>query len=164
MPLTDAKIRTLKPKDKPYKLGDFDGLYVTVTPTGSRLWHLKYRFKGKEKRLSLGAYPSVLLADARRIKDEARTILARGEDPGALKQEKKRAERARLGAAFAAQAEVLQRILYSADPIPVSKSTWWQGVKSGRFPEPMKLGSRTTVWKVEDSLSASLGIGLPLTR
>ncbi|MEM0948376.1 MAG: integrase arm-type DNA-binding domain-containing protein [Pseudomonadota bacterium] len=105
MPLTDARNRTLKPKDKPYKLGDFDGLYVTVTPTGSRLWHLKYRFDGKEKRLSFGAYPSVSLADARSLKDKARARLAIGEDPGALKQEKKRAERERLGITFAVQAE-----------------------------------------------------------
>ena len=105
MPLNDAKIRTLKPREKPYKVADFDGLYVTVTPSGSRLWHLKYRIGGKEKRLSFGAYPVVSLADARRLKDEARASLARGDDPGVEKQERKRAERNRLGATFASQAE-----------------------------------------------------------
>lgn len=44
----------------------------------------------------------------------------------------------------------LSQILSPAGPIPVSKSTWWQGVKEGRFPQPRKLGPRTTVWKVED--------------
>jgi prophage regulatory protein len=44
----------------------------------------------------------------------------------------------------------LSMILAPAGPIPVSKSTWWQGVKDGRFPKPQKLGPRTTVWKVED--------------
>ena len=44
----------------------------------------------------------------------------------------------------------LSQILAPAGPIPVSKSTWWQGVKDGRFPQPQKLGPRTTVWKVED--------------
>jgi len=44
----------------------------------------------------------------------------------------------------------LSQILAPAGPIPVSKSTWWQGVKEGRFPKPQKLGPRTTVWKVED--------------
>jgi prophage regulatory protein len=44
----------------------------------------------------------------------------------------------------------LSSILAPAGPIPVSKSTWWQGVKDGRFPKPQKLGPRTTVWKVED--------------
>ena len=105
MPLSDAKIRTLKPREKPYKVGDFDGLYMTVTPSGSRLWHLKYRIGGKEKRLSFGAYPAVSLADARRLKDEARASLARGDDPGAEKQERKRAERNRLDATFASQAD-----------------------------------------------------------
>jgi predicted DNA-binding transcriptional regulator AlpA len=44
----------------------------------------------------------------------------------------------------------LAAILGPAGPIPVSKSTWWAGVKSGRFPKPVKLGPRTTVWRVED--------------
>ena len=44
----------------------------------------------------------------------------------------------------------LAQILAPAGPIPVSKSTWWQGVKDGRFPKPQKLGPRTTVWRVED--------------
>lgn len=44
----------------------------------------------------------------------------------------------------------LSQILAPSGPIPVSKSTWWQGVKDGRFPQPMKLGPRTTVWRVED--------------
>lgn len=44
----------------------------------------------------------------------------------------------------------LAQILAPNGLIPVSKSTWWQGVKDGRFPQPQKLGPRTTVWKVED--------------
>lgn len=44
----------------------------------------------------------------------------------------------------------LSQILAPKGPIPVSKSTWWQGVKDGRFPQSYKLGPRTTVWKVED--------------
>lgn len=44
----------------------------------------------------------------------------------------------------------LAQILAPYGPIPVSKSTWWQGVKDGRFPKPEKLGPRTTVWRVED--------------
>ncbi len=105
MPLSDAQLRALKPKAKPYKVSDFDGLYVTVTPSGSRLWHLKYRIGGREKRLSFGAYPSVTLSDARKLKDEARATLAAGSDPGVVKQARKRAERERRGITFAAQAE-----------------------------------------------------------
>ncbi|WP_370468276.1 helix-turn-helix transcriptional regulator [Parvularcula maris] len=44
----------------------------------------------------------------------------------------------------------LAQILAPAGPIPVSRSTWWQGVKDGRFPKPQKLGPRTTVWRAED--------------
>jgi integrase len=105
MPLSDIQLRTLKPKAKPYKVGDFDGLYMTVTPTGSRLWHMKYRIAGREKRLSFGAYPAVSLARARQLRDEARSLLAEGGDPGEIKQERKRADRERRGITFASQAE-----------------------------------------------------------
>ena len=44
----------------------------------------------------------------------------------------------------------IKQILAPLGPIPVSKSTWWLGVKEGRFPQPIKLGARTTVWRVED--------------
>jgi prophage regulatory protein len=44
----------------------------------------------------------------------------------------------------------LSAILAPTGPIPVSKSTWWAGVKSGRFPKPVKLGPRTTAWNVKD--------------
>ena len=44
----------------------------------------------------------------------------------------------------------IRQIIAPHGPIPVSKSTWWAGVKDGRFPKPMKLGARVTVWRVED--------------
>jgi predicted DNA-binding transcriptional regulator AlpA len=47
----------------------------------------------------------------------------------------------------------LSSILHPAGPIPVSKSTWWAGVKDGRFPKPLKLGPRVTVWRAEDILA-----------
>lgn len=59
MSLTDAKIRTLKPSDKPFKVSDSHGLYLLVKPGGSRHWYLKYRINGKESRIALGAYPAV---------------------------------------------------------------------------------------------------------
>lgn len=82
MPLSDATIRTLKPRDKAYKVSDFEGLFLTVKPTGSRLWHFKYRIAGKEKLLSLGIYPGISLAQARIARDAARGMLATGQDPG----------------------------------------------------------------------------------
>ncbi|WP_168797805.1 Arm DNA-binding domain-containing protein [Aliishimia ponticola] len=71
IPLSDAKLRNLKPKEKTYKVSDSGGLYVEVTKTGSLLWRLKYRFEGREKRLSFEAYPAVSLADARNAREGA---------------------------------------------------------------------------------------------
>lgn len=89
MPLTDAKARTAKPKDKPYKLADAGGLYLEVMPNGARYWRWKYRSAGKEKRLALGVYPAVTLAQARTKRDDARTLLAAGTDPGQARQQAK---------------------------------------------------------------------------
>lgn len=86
MPLTDARLKATKPRQKPYKLFDGRGLYIEVTPAGGRLWRLKYRFNGKEKRLALGAWPEVSLREARDARDEARRGLRRGEDPGAARR------------------------------------------------------------------------------
>ena len=61
MSLNDSKIRKLKPSSRPVKLSDAHGLYLLVNPGGSRIWYLKYRFNGKESRVSLGAYPLVFL-------------------------------------------------------------------------------------------------------
>ena len=94
MPLTDAKIKSLKTKDKSYKTADFGGLYIEVSTTGSKLWRLKYRIAGREKRLSFGAYPAVSLTDARKSRDAAKALLAKGLDPRQAKQEQKRGDRA----------------------------------------------------------------------
>lgn len=89
MPLTDTAIRKIKPTDKPYKVTDEKGLHLLVSPSGGKLWRMKYRFDGKEKLLSLGAYPDVPLIRAREKRDEARRLLADGIDPGAHKKEHK---------------------------------------------------------------------------
>jgi len=67
MALTDTSIKQAKPRDKAYKLFDGNGLYIEISPTGSKYWRLKYRFAGKEKRLALGVYPDVSLKQARFI-------------------------------------------------------------------------------------------------
>ncbi|EGT4311547.1 tyrosine-type recombinase/integrase [Cronobacter sakazakii] len=91
MMLNAKKVDTAKGKEKTYKLSDGGGLYLQVEPNGSRYWRLKYRFGGKEKRLSFGVYPTVTLAEARQKRDEAKKILAAGDDPGEVKKAKKRA-------------------------------------------------------------------------
>ncbi len=85
--LTDTRIRTAKPREKPYKIYDDRGLLVIVNPNGSRWWRLKYFFGGKERGLSLGVYPDVSLKDARDRRDEARTLLAKGVDPSVHRQQ-----------------------------------------------------------------------------
>lgn len=93
MPLTDKAVKAAKPKDKPYKLSDAHGLYLEITPTGSKLWRLKYRVAGKEKKLAFGAYPLTTLAEAREHQYAARKLLADGIDPGAQKKADRQAQK-----------------------------------------------------------------------
>ena len=81
MPLTDATVRNAKPSQKSVRLFDERGLYLEISPAGGKWWRLKFRFSGKEKRLSLGTYPTVSLKDARDRRDSARKLLADGVDP-----------------------------------------------------------------------------------
>jgi len=89
MPLTNVELRNLKPGSRAYKRADERGLYIEVRPGGSKLWRLKYRHAGKEKRLALGVYPEVGLAEARRKRDEARQQIREGVDPSAERQREK---------------------------------------------------------------------------
>ena len=89
MALTDIQIRNSKPLDKQYKLSDSGGLFMLIHPNGSKYWRYKYRFLGKEKTLSIGVYPHLSLADAREKRDLAKKSLAKGIDPGELKQTQK---------------------------------------------------------------------------
>jgi len=131
MALSDITIRKAQPTDKQYKLTDGEGLYLLVTPKGGKYWRYDYRFDVKRKTYDIGTYPDVPLKLARERKLDARILVADGIDPNEIKK---------------------------ANPpvpaiIPVSESSWWSGVKNGKFPKPYKLGERTTVWKVEDILA-----------
>ncbi|WP_374479513.1 Arm DNA-binding domain-containing protein [Zoogloea sp.] len=81
MPLDDSQIASLMPATKPYKIADGLGLYLAVSPSGAKLWRLKYRFSGKEGTLSFGAYPETGIDAARQKRDEARRLLAEGINP-----------------------------------------------------------------------------------
>lgn len=83
MALTDRAIVHAKPCGKPYKLSDSHGLYLLVNPNGSKRWYIKYRFVNKEKKLALGPYPLLTLAQARRMREEAQLLLISGIDPSA---------------------------------------------------------------------------------
>ncbi len=85
-PLSAMQIDKAKTKDKDYKLFDGGGLFLLVTPTGGKLWQLKYRFDGKEKKLTFGAYPAISLANARQRREDAKKLLANGVDPSETKK------------------------------------------------------------------------------
>lgn len=89
MKLTDTACKSAKAKNAAYKRFDGGGLYLEVMPNGSKLWRVKYRYLNKEKRLSLGAYPLVTLAEAREGRDEIKKLLAKDIDPATAKRDKK---------------------------------------------------------------------------
>ncbi|MGB5232968.1 MAG: integrase arm-type DNA-binding domain-containing protein [Desulfoprunum sp.] len=91
VPLTDTKIRTIKATEKAQKLFDGGGLFLHVSPTGGKLWRLKYRFGGIEKLLSIGTYPQISLADARQQREQALAMIAKGVDPSDTKKAQKAA-------------------------------------------------------------------------
>jgi integrase len=99
--LTETAIRAAKPREKAYKMSDERGLFLLITPTGNRWWRFKYIRFGKERGMSMGVYPDVSLAMARKRRDEARTLLADGIDPSS----KRKAEKLANASTFRAIAE-----------------------------------------------------------
>lgn len=104
MPLTNTALRNAKPGPKVRRLFDAKGLYLEISPAGGRWWRIKYRFQGKERRLSLGVYPDTSLADARARCDDARKVLAAGIDPSAQRKADKHAATMRNASSFEAVA------------------------------------------------------------
>jgi hypothetical protein len=94
--LNDTKIRSAKPREKAFKLYDARRLFLLVTPTGGRLWRLKYELHGGEKLMSLGAYRDVTLKRARERREAARQLITDDVDPSA----QRRTERAGLAQTF----------------------------------------------------------------
>ena len=89
MPLNDTAIKKLKPAATATKHFDEKGLFLFVTPSGGKLWRLKYRFGGKEKLLALGSYPETSLSRARQKREEARSRIQDGVDPSEQRKAKK---------------------------------------------------------------------------
>ena len=114
--LTETKIRSSRPKERPYKLADGKGLHLAIAPEGGRWWRLRYRHGGKEKMLSLGTYPEVGLAAARERRDDARKLIAGGVDPSA----ERKASRALDANTF----EVMAREFMDKQRRKVTESTW----------------------------------------
>src|SRR6185437_9986774 len=104
MALTDAKLRSIKPRTKDFKIADGGGLHLLIKTTGGKLWRLAYRFNGKQKTLALGVYPMISLLDARRARDSAKRQLAEGLDPSQEKKARKRQRSANTANTFEAVA------------------------------------------------------------
>ena len=100
MALSDLEVKKAKPGPKAARLFDGGGLYMEVTPSGGKLWRLKYRYGGKEKLLALGKYPDVSLKDARERRDDARRLLANEIDPGENRKVQKAAKTERAANSF----------------------------------------------------------------
>ena len=107
MPLTDTAVRTANPREKPFKVTDMQGLYLLVNPHGSKLWRLRYRMDGVERKLSIGPYPQITLAEARAIRDTARKQIAFDVAPNAAKRKAQFEASIRAGNSFAKIAEEL---------------------------------------------------------
>ncbi len=90
-PLTDIQVKNVKPQEKEITLFDGGGLHLLVTPSGGKLWRFKYRHQNKAKKMTLGAYPAITLADARVRREDAKKLLANGVDPGEMKKALKQA-------------------------------------------------------------------------
>lgn len=126
MALTDTAIRLAKAGESDRKLADEKGLYLLVTATGSKLWRLKYRIDGKEKKLALGAYPEVGLKEARAKRDEARKAAQAGRDPAMAKREARIAKRIASANTFSTIAEEYIRKLEAEGraEVTVGKTRW----------------------------------------
>jgi integrase len=136
--LSDAKARNAKPKARPYKMSDGEGLFLLVMPSGSKYWRLRYFFAGKEKSLALGVYPEVSLIEARSRQDQAKKAVAGGTDPGELKKEVKRTQLLKSGNSF----EAIGREWFEHRRHEWSESTYTtKQTRLERFIFP-KLGSR----------------------
>ena len=87
MALNLTRLKAITPEGgRPKRQADGGGLYIEATPAGSKLWKMAYRFGGRQKTLSLGAWPAVSLVDARALREQAKKMLAEGKDPGAAKR------------------------------------------------------------------------------
>jgi len=115
VPLTNTEVLKSKPGSSPIKMADGRGLYLLITPAGSKLWRWKYQFEGKEKLMAVGTYPVVSLAQAHDKVDEARKLLAADADP-----------------MTAQKTEKIARGLAVEDSFAAVAKKWWESWKAAR--------------------------------
>ncbi len=136
MPLPDTRIRNAKPKSKPYKLFDGGGLFLLVSPNGSKLWRLKYRYLGKEKLYAVGAYPSLGAKEARNERERLKALLAQNID---LTQHKRTAKAQKEAASENTFEAVARRCLAIKKIVPTHKARSLRRLERHIFP---RLGFR----------------------
>ncbi|BFT63214.1 integrase arm-type DNA-binding domain-containing protein [Pseudomonas moorei] len=91
MPLTDTAVRQAKPADKDFSITDGGGLSLFVATNGTKSWHFRFSWHGKQPRMSLGTYPEISLKEAREKRDQARSLVAKGIDPRSERRKEKQA-------------------------------------------------------------------------
>jgi integrase len=126
MPMTFVALENAKPRDRPYKLSDGDGLHLLIKPNGSKLWRFRYQFMGLEKMISFGEFSEVSLADAREKRLEARKLLSQGTDPSQKKKEDKITSAVAAQNTFGLVAEEVIQILKESgkSEATLSKQRW----------------------------------------
>ena len=131
--LTDTAIRNARPRAADYKLADGQGLHLLVRANGAKLWQMRYTFAGRERKASLGAYPTIGLSEARRRRDEARRVLAAGHDPVQAKRRERAEAAIRQSNTFGAVAEEwLGKLAREGRaPATLAKNTWLLAALAG---------------------------------
>ncbi|MHC3032504.1 tyrosine-type recombinase/integrase [Acinetobacter nosocomialis] len=115
--LSDSKIKTLKPTEKMYRILDAERLYIEVRPSGKKIWRFKYTLNGKEGTISFGEYPSVSLAEARKRKEDAKVLLAKGINPVEDRNQKEEEKRSATNNSFKAITEefIKEKMKYKSE-------------------------------------------------
>jgi len=137
--LTTVEIRALKPAKRPYKVGDSDGLFLLVQPSGALLWRFRYKVFGADRKLSLGTFPDLSLQQARRKRDEARAQLIDGVDP--VEEKRQRRLEAELAAKTTFQLvaeEYIQKMQREGkSPATIKKAHWFLELLAGIAKRPI---------------------------
>ncbi|MGC6399048.1 tyrosine-type recombinase/integrase [Sphingomonas sp. FW199] len=125
--LSVVGIKSLRPKDRPYKVADSDGLFLLVQPSGALLWRYRYKILGQERKLSLGAFPKITLAEARKKRDAVRAQLEDGIDPVEQKRQRRLAaeQSAQTTFALVATEYIAKMRAEGKSPATLKKAEWF---------------------------------------
>lgn len=150
--MTNTAIKAAQSRSQSYKLFDGKGLFLSVEPSGGKLWRLKYRYDGKEKKLALGAFPETDLKEARVRRDEARKLLGAGIDPGAQRKIEKLGKAVRVANTFQAVGEeyIAKKAREGLAPVTLRKARWFLQLLAP------KIGSRPIMEITPPELLAAL--------